>query len=44
MEDKVTSVKVKRSTLEALRQYEIHPRETHEEIIIRLIEGGKRDG
>jgi len=38
MEDeKRTTIRCKCSTIEKLRKVEIHPRETHEEIILRLL-------
>ncbi len=37
MEDKRTSLSLKQSTIKRLREWELHPRETHEEIILNLI-------
>jgi len=37
MEEVITSLRCKQSTIEKLRELEVHPRETHEEIILRLI-------
>ena len=37
MEDKITSIRCKESTIKKLREVEEHHRETHEEIILRLI-------
>lgn len=38
MTDKITSIRCKESTIKKLREVEEYPRETHEEIILRLIE------
>jgi hypothetical protein len=36
--NKVTSIKVYRSTINKLRDFELHPRESNESIILRAIE------
>ena len=38
MEDKITSIRCKESTIKKLRNVEKYSRETNEEIILRLIE------
>lgn len=38
MTDKITSIRCVESTLKKLRKVEVHPRETNEEIILRLIQ------
>ena len=45
MEEESTSIRIKRNTLERLRTFEIHHRETHDEIIQRLMDKaeGKED-
>lgn len=43
MSDKVTSIRCKESTVKELRSFEIHPREPHEEIILRLIKKLKKE-
>lgn len=43
MEDETTTMNIKRSTLKRLRKYEIHPRQTHEEIIVKLLEEVKKN-
>ena len=42
--DKRTSITCKQSTIEELRKVEVHPRETHEEIILRLILQSLKNG
>ena len=42
MEDKITTMNIKRSTIDALRKREVHHRETHEEIILRLLKEVKQ--
>ena len=42
MEDKITTLKLRRSTIKRLREFELHPRATHEEVIINLIEEKER--
>lgn len=37
MEDNITSIRCKQSTIDKLRELEIHPRQTNEEIILKLI-------
>ena len=37
MEDNITTINVHQSTREKLRKFEIHPREIHEDIILRLM-------
>jgi len=34
----ITTIRLKKDTKKKLREFEIHPRETDEEIILRLIE------
>jgi len=41
MAETITSIRCKQPTIEKLREFEIHPRETHEEIILRLDENTK---
>jgi len=43
MTDKKTSVKVMESTIKALREFEVHPRQTHEEIILTIIKEVKKN-
>ena len=38
MEDKVTTLKIKRSIILRLREYQLHPREPHAEIIGRILD------
>ncbi|MFW5895118.1 MAG: hypothetical protein ACOCT9_00085 [archaeon] len=38
MAETITSIRCKQPTIEKLREFEIHPREPHEEIILRLAE------
>ena len=41
----VSTMKIKKSTIQRLRKFEVHPREPHEEILIRLItEEERRNG
>lgn len=42
MEDNITTIRARQSTVEELRNFEIHPRETNEEIILRLIDEVKK--
>ena len=35
---KTTTIKIKSETLSLLRAFQIHPRETHEQIILRLLD------
>lgn len=44
MSEIITSIRCKKSTIKKLREFEIHFRETNEEIIIRLIknQGNKK--
>lgn len=38
----ITTIRLKKDTKKKLREFEIHPRETDEEIILRLIEKCKK--
>jgi len=38
MKDKITSIRCKKSTIKKLREVEEYPRETHEEIILKLVQ------
>jgi predicted CopG family antitoxin len=38
MKDEMTTIKISRKTKEKLDKLKIHPRETYEQVILRLIE------
>ena len=42
MEDKITSIRCKTSTLAVLEELKIYPRETYEEVILRIAEELKK--